>query len=707
MNRHKLHRMNTREYQDEMASIGILDKSELKKAPLIGDYEDSIEHDHAKTIKNIKQLEQRDGAIHTERNGLNIFSVGNKDFHDKGKEPFGWHYMTHNNTPNGTPIAYAKVVRGDDPDIENGMKGPYIPQAYVAQNHRGKNIHQHLVAHASDYHNGTYSDSSLSPAANQSYVKLAEQGRAKLSPTHPTHDLRNDARTNALSTNTSDYDVAADSQHFVAPTLNKAPISFEADETTPYKNVWRMQHKDNRRGPYVKAYDGEGEKWWDYEHGATTVDPYGAAKTDKKHPIPQEDKFNKDDLKVFKEKKPPFAFESAKQLKQWFSNEERQRLFELGYKPTKVKAKKIWTSGKQAFFDPHESEFNKSELQKMSRPALKLPNLGVSTRPDQDVQLLETGKHANIYGRKVANYRMPNSAAANLAAKHPHLPKELFYKQTQALREKDAKSTANKFNSRTLGLNFETSPSVMTGRKPKSFQSALAGKLRSKHEPSDTLHQEKLKEHDEKRKQIIKDYGDQMIKWRFNAPHELQFPNRWEYEKAWNKYYDEKPAKPKMPKTPAKRATKTQDLSRPQMKLRGNSVDSTVHHEAIHGLMDQVGQKYGSQAQRNLLDHLMSHYDPETLTHLKNYVSDVGYKPNSEHFKEEMFTHARDLLVNANKRKSFFNSISNNNKSDSAMDSAATYWKVMKNLKQHWQKAHEKAKAVTPEFLMGPNTPKE
>ena len=129
--------------------------------------------------------------------------------------------------------------------------------------------------------------------------------------------------------------------------LKKAPVVFDAGEDeNKYTEVWRMQNEKGE-GPYRSK-----SRW-----------QYGEPHSDKTgRPGPTYDKgFTAQDLEEgefgpqhSEFGKYPFAFENIDHLNQWFTPNEQERLSRLGYKPTKIKAKKVWSSGKQAFYEPYK-----------------------------------------------------------------------------------------------------------------------------------------------------------------------------------------------------------------------------------------------------------------------------------------------------------------------------------------------------------------
>lgn len=125
--------------------------------------------------------------------------------------------------------------------------------------------------------------------------------------------------------------------------LRKAPLVFDAEthpDQKPYVEVWRMQNESGM-GPYSRG------DWMDTPHG---VGP------DEQHPMPQNDNFDRQDVTELHVMRHPFGFESMDHLNMWFSPVEQKRLAAHGFKPTRVKAKKVWSSGRQAFYEPYQEK---------------------------------------------------------------------------------------------------------------------------------------------------------------------------------------------------------------------------------------------------------------------------------------------------------------------------------------------------------------
>lgn len=145
--------------------------------------------------------------------------------------------------------------------------------------------------------------------------------------------------------------------------LRKSPVVFDAEthpNQQPFVEVWRMQNEKGE-GPYNAK---KTPSMW--------TDPYMGGED--RHPTPGGDSgFDQDDRLTIRGIKGPegikrlFGFESMDHLNNWFSPAEQARLAHHGFKPTKVKAKKVHSSGKQVFYEPYE-EPKEEKLAASERP---------------------------------------------------------------------------------------------------------------------------------------------------------------------------------------------------------------------------------------------------------------------------------------------------------------------------------------------------
>lgn len=302
-----------------------------------------------------------------------------------------------------------------------------------------------------------------------------------------------------------------------------------------------------------------------------------------------------------------------------------------------------------------KSSLKKSSLQKMSQPRITFPNFPkVSTRPDQNVQMITTGKQKELFGRKAAN------ASIRDAKDVPHTdvirkpdgtlevgPQKYKDISNQPRRDKEAKSIAGDFGRRTLGMNV--------GAKTGPISGALGGKLRSKFEEGSDEDKAKIDEHLAARNATVKDYNQKYGDWQKKA-YDLSRQATVDPSKTseFQAHLAQKPVKPKLPRKPSKKAVDTTDLSPEAAISRGRSVGSTVEHEGFHNVMDQMDQHYGPDEAQRAEHSLLSSFDPATLKAVGSYISSrMKYKPRSKHFSEEVLAHARDILVDPKKRESF------------------------------------------------------
>lgn len=313
------------------------------------------------------------------------------------------------------------------------------------------------------------------------------------------------------------------------------------------------------------------------------------------------------------------------------------------------------------------------DMKKMSRPRITFPNLkDVNNRPDQEVQLIETGRQKDLFGRK-----------AGLKAVKDHLknrPNSL--RNPQAAVDDQSKKISNKFDRSNLGLNVPG--------KDGSFSGALTGKARSKFEDGGEAHAQKISALKDKRQKDLEDWESRLKDW---ASKTDTLP------KGSNAYWEHianRPERPKKPRTPAKARIATKDLSPEQMKARGRAVDTTIEHEALHATLHQIHQKYGQEAYFKVRDKLLSAHSPETLKDVASFISEArGYKRSSPNFNEEVLTHSRDLLTEPKKRGHFKRFIEEKYKENGP----AVFDQHIKNLKAGHQKAYETAQSLMPEDI--------
>ena len=331
-----------------------------------------------------------------------------------------------------------------------------------------------------------------------------------------------------------------------------------------------------------------------------------------------------------------------------------------------------------------KSENQDKDLEKMSRPKITFPNLPkLSTRPDSDVQVVETQRQKEIYGRKVANADLKDVGSGETFRLHGS--RKVHDKKSAVSAYSDR--ITGRFGRNTLGME------VPTKAGPKS--AALGGALRSKFEDGGEEHEAKLKAHAEKKAAKYAEFSQQSKQWRQKAfelheevsKHPFGSDERATATQAYRDHINNKPKKPRVP-TPAKKKVATKDLSPDQMKARGRAVDATIHHEGFHHTMENLERHYGKDAARKVHQGLLSHFDKGTLTSVGGFINQkLGYNPRSPKFTEEILAHSRDILVNPAKRERY--------KKFAGADAD----KHIKNIKQGHQKAYEYAKKLKPEDL--------
>jgi GNAT superfamily N-acetyltransferase len=342
-----------------------------------------------------------------------------------------------------------------------------------------------------------------------------------------------------------------------------------------------------------------------------------------------------------------------------------------------------------------KSEGTDSSLQKMSRPRITFPNLKeISTRPDQDIQEVGTERQKKLFARKVAATNIPDSKNVRRTQAIQKPDGSLEFKDLPPGtidRQSDRDSAAKRVSrglSGVLGIVHHTKRgpmgAVLTGQ---MYQSDKRQPKSSGHGPE---YEAKLKQHFDKRNQMVRDYNSATAEWRKKGMELSNDPSKYT---EFQEHMAKKPEKPKLPRKPAAPRKKTQiepKLSREDMAARGRSIAATTEHEGLHYLIDKVGGSYGKVAAKKVLNKLLDSHDPEALSHLAGFLTTkMRYKRNDPSFGEELIAHARDILVNPRKRESFKNFIGDKDKAD----------KVISALKTGHQKAYKVAQSIKPEDI--------
>ena len=130
--------------------------------------------------------------------------------------------------------------------------------------------------------------------------------------------------------------------------LNKMPL-IPNKTKKPYTTVYRMQNKEGV-SPYGEA-------------DVSSLDEHGTGTT----PMPEADRgFSEDDLKTLSSMPhAKFGFESLEHAHNWFTPDEISQLAEQGFTLQPIKAKKVWSSGKQAFFEHYHPRIKKLKAKKI------------------------------------------------------------------------------------------------------------------------------------------------------------------------------------------------------------------------------------------------------------------------------------------------------------------------------------------------------
>lgn len=345
----------------------------------------------------------------------------------------------------------------------------------------------------------------------------------------------------------------------------------------------------------------------------------------------------------------------------------------------------------ESFFHEQPQKPAASELEK-SRPRITFPRFKrITTRPDQEIHEVGSERQKKIFGRKVAVANIPDSkdVKRTRAIQKPDgsmefqdLPPGTI--DRQADRDSAAKRVSRSLGTKVLGVVHHTKRGPMGA--------ALSGKMyqsdfyKPKSSGGGEEYDAKLKEHYDKRNQMVRDYNAAFSDWHKKGMELSRDPSKLA---ELHEHLTKKPVKPKLPRKPSKPRVKggaEEKLSREDMASRARGVSATTEHEGLHYIIDKVRGQYGKRAAKNTLDKLVDAHDPEAISHLSNFLTQrMRYKRNDPSFKEELIAHARDILVNPRKRDSFKKFVGEN--AD----------KVISALKTGHQKAYKVAQSLNPE----------
>lgn len=345
----------------------------------------------------------------------------------------------------------------------------------------------------------------------------------------------------------------------------------------------------------------------------------------------------------------------------------------------------------ESFFHEQPQKLAASELEK-SRPRITFPRFKrITTRPDQEIHEVGSERQKKIFGRKVAAANIPDSkdVKRTRAIQKPDGSMEFQDLPPGTISRQEDRDSAAKRISRTLGSKV-LGTVHHTKRGP--MGAVLSGKMyqsdfyQPKSSGGGAEYEAKLKEHYDKRNQMVRDYNSAFSDWHKKGMELSRDPSKLA---ELHEHLAKKPIKPKLPRKPSRPRVKggaEERLSREDMATRGRSVAATTEHEGLHYIIDKVRGEYGKRAAKTTLDKLVDAHDPEAISHLSRFLSQkMGYKHRDPSFKEELIAHARDILVNPRKRESF--------KAFVGEDAD----KVISALKTGHQKAYKVAQSLNPE----------
>ncbi len=324
-----------------------------------------------------------------------------------------------------------------------------------------------------------------------------------------------------------------------------------------------------------------------------------------------------------------------------------------------------------------------ARLQKMSRPRISFPKLGGDTRNDQNVQLIETPRQKEMFGRVASNQQIRDFEDKK--------GKKLDDKSRDFNNKKISSSVKRNFNGKAFGLNvpFEN----------RTVSAAIAGKERSRFEDGDENYKRKVQENTDVYNQQKLKYFDDMTEW-INQVGKTQ-PGSPE----WHSHIRNRPTMPKKPRQPTKAKRSTTSLSPEMVKLRGQTTESTVEHEALHHSLQQLSNKYGPHVRSELVNNMIKLHSPEAVRDMSDFIESVGYSKKSPRFNEEVLTNSRDLLVNPKKREMFKKFLDLKHKNNAILgrpivNTTDLMNSHLRDIKRGHQKAYEYSQNVTLDDLL-------
>lgn len=129
--------------------------------------------------------------------------------------------------------------------------------------------------------------------------------------------------------------------------------------------------------------------------------------------------------------------------------------------------------------------------------------------------------------------------------------------------------------------------------------------------------------------------------------------------------------------------------------VAGENVGTPIeHHEAHHSMFSEVDNKYGQDARKKLVDHLLTNLHPDDYSSIQIHLGEnYGYDTNHPRFNEEILNHAKDIIDHEGSRSHYMNALHHKHLSDDEKHDK------MSRHKSSWKKILQSASKITPEFF--------
>lgn len=347
------------------------------------------------------------------------------------------------------------------------------------------------------------------------------------------------------------------------------------------------------------------------------------------------------------------------------------------------------------------SDLTKSTLEKMSRPRITLPHFkDLPTRPDQNIQGIATPNQKKIFARKIAQAIYPDAQTKKTNVSYSPETKEFNVSEPQQVkvsrqsdRDRQASAVMRDTGKKHFGAVYHGKNYTIGG--------TTEGAMYSPDLDRNDEYVEAVKQHTQKRNQMVRDYNDQYRAWQskgwdLSRQHsaENDEAKKFALQTELEEHIKNKPQKPKLPRKPALKSKPVDEkkISLEDYKKRGKGILAVREHEGLHYLLNQVSKKYGGQAYRQTMDHLLSHHDQSALNYIKGFITQVyKYKPGSSGFGEELLAHSRDILVNPKKRGYFVDYLKTKGETKPEL--------VVQALKRGHQNVYNAAQNLKPEHV--------